>query len=124
MRVIALVVLVGLAGCAMHERAVEAEVAQLNAYWAQRRAVDEQEAKREAALPAEERERLERTRREKAALDARNQQAVAICNARGDMARATYPDRSLLGLDAIFAGNQARAICWNLYQQTGVTPNF
>lgn len=51
-------------------------------------------------------------------------QAEAACAARGRLAEATYPDRSLLRLDAGLAGWEARRACLDYVRAIGQVPAF
>jgi hypothetical protein len=53
----------------------------------------------------------------------RNQQAAYVCEARGAQIDAAYYNpRSLLNLEAMAAGNQARQACLEAYSRTGIVP--
>ncbi len=61
----------------------------------------------------------------------RNAQAEAICNARAEMAGATYAGRGfgmsgaiLTGMEAGMASTRVRQACMDAYQATGILPSY
>lgn len=52
----------------------------------------------------------------------RNQQARAICAARGQLREQAQPYRGVLNLDNVIAGSHAARVCWETYVATGIMP--
>lgn len=55
---------------------------------------------------------------------ARDNQARAICQARGQLRERAQPYRGVLNLKNIVAGGEAMQICLDTYRATGIMPSY
>lgn len=55
---------------------------------------------------------------------ARDNQARAICQARGQLREQAQPYRGILNLENIVAGGEAMRICMDTYRATGIMPSY
>jgi hypothetical protein len=84
-------------------------------------AISAEEARLSEAIETRRRNRL--LERERGAREARDQQALYVCTARGAQMEAAYHNpRSFLNLEAAAAGAQARNACLEIYSRTGTIP--